>query len=97
MKTIQLALQPATSSKNYYVNFYKGDNRQSFTVFYGKDYNSESEAKADAIKEFLSANNRGPLYDTVTLTENNGMQIADSREPFHYKSAIIRVLAIKKA
>jgi len=94
-----LALQPATSRNNYYVNLYMGEaiykNRQSFTPFYGDEYNSEAEAKRAAIKEFLFTNGGLDFYDTVTLTEHNGMQIADSDEPYASKSAIIRVLASK--
>ena len=95
----QLALQPATSRKNYYVNLYMGEatyeNRQLFTPFYGRDYNSEADAKKAAMKEFLRTNGGLDFYNTVTLTEHNGMQIADKNEPYQSKSAIVRILASK--
>ena len=95
----QLALQPATSRKDYYVNLYMGEatysNRQLFTSFYGRDYTTEADAKKAAIKEFLRTNGGLDFYNTVTLTEHNGMQIADKNEPYHSKSAIVRVLASK--
>ena len=95
----QLALQPATSRKNYYVSLYKGeavyDNRQLFKAFYGRDYKSDAYAKKAAIKEFLRTNGGLDFYDTVTLTEHNGMQIADKNEPYRSKSAIVKVLASK--
>jgi hypothetical protein len=96
----QLALQPAKSRKNYYVNLYMGkatyENRRLFTPFYSEDYASEAEAKQAAIKEFLRTNGGLDFYSTVTLTEHNGMQIADKNEPYSSKSAIVRVLASKK-
>ena len=95
----QLALQPATGRKNYYVNVFMGEatynNRQLFTPFYGRDYKTEAEAKQDAIKEFLQTNGNLGFYNTVTLTEHNGMQIADKNEPYKSKSAVVRVLAKK--
>jgi len=95
----QLALQPATRRKNYYVNFYMGEaiynNRQLFIPFYGSDYNSEEDAKKAAIKEFLKTNGGSDFYNTVTLTEHNGMQIADKNEPYQSRSAIVRILASK--
>jgi hypothetical protein len=95
----QLALQPATSRKNYHVNLYMGDatyeNRQLFIPFYGRDYNSEADAKKAAMKEFLRAGGGLGFYNTVTLTEENGMQIADKNEPYRSKSAIVRLLASK--
>ncbi len=95
----QLALQPATSRKNYYVSLYMGEatynNRQLFTPFYGRDYKTEAEAKQAAIKEFLRTNGGLDFYNTVTLTEHNGMQLADKNEPYQSKSAIIKVLAKK--
>lgn len=95
----QLALQPATSRKNYYVNLYMGEatynNRQLFIPFYGRDYNSEADAKKAAMKEFLRTNGGFDFYNTVTLTEHNGMQIADENEPYQLKSAIVRILARK--
>jgi hypothetical protein len=98
--TTQLALQPATSRKNYYVNLYFGEptyaNRQLFTPFYGEDYASEAEAKQAAIKEFLRTNGGLDFYSTVTLTEHNGLQIADKNEPYLSKSAIVKILATKQ-
>jgi len=95
----QLALQQATSRKNYYVNLYMGEatyeNRRLFTPFYGIDYNCEADAKKAAMKEFLRTNGGLDFYNTVTLTEHNGMQIADKNEPYQSKSAIVRVLASK--
>ena len=95
----QLALQPATSRKNYYVSLYMGEathnNRQLFTPFYGRDYKTEAEAKQAAIKEFLRTNGGLDFYNMVTLTEHNGMQLADKNEPYQSKSAIVKVLAQK--
>ena len=95
----QLALQQATSRKDYYVNLYMGEatysNRQLFVSFFGRDYKSEADAKKAAIKEFLRTNGGLDFYNTVTLTEHNGIQIADKNEPYHSKSAIVRVLASK--
>jgi hypothetical protein len=95
----QLALQPATSRKNYYVSLYMGEatyeNRQLFNAFYGRDYKTEAEAKQAAIKDFLRTNGGLDFYNTVVLTEHNGMQIADKNEPYSSKSAIVRILASK--
>ena len=97
--TSQLALPAATMRKNYYVNLYLGDttykNRRLFIAFYGEDYASEGEAKRAATMEFLRTNDGLDFYDTVTLTEHNGMQIADKDEPYRSKSAIVRILATK--
>ena len=79
---------------------YLGDatykNRKLFIPFYGRDYVSEGEAKQAAMREFLRTNDGLDFYDTVTLTEHNGMQIADKDEPYASKSAIVRILATKK-
>ena len=95
----QLALQPATSRKNYYVSLYMGEptyeNRQLFNAFYGRDYKTEADAKQAAIKDFLRTNGGLDFYNIVVLTEHNGMQIANKNEPYSSKSAIVRILASK--
>lgn len=95
----KLALPPAANKKNYYVNLYFGEpiyqNRQLFIPFYGEEYASEADTKKAAIKEFLRSSGGIGLYNCVTLTEHNGMQIADKNEPYKSKSAIVRILASK--
>ncbi len=99
MKT-QLALQPATQRKTYYVSLYKNEptykNKQLFFAYYGEDYPTEHDAKMEAIKDFLSKQGACGFYNTVTLTEHNGIQLADANEPYMMKSAIVKILAVKR-
>ena len=90
---------PEGGRKNYYVSFYMGspsfENRQLFHAFYGKDFSTEKAAKVAAIKCFLKRSNGCGFFDTVTLTEHNGFQLADKNEPYITKSAIVKTLAHK--
>jgi hypothetical protein len=97
MKT-QLALPVKSEPKRYYVEYYNGlpiyANRGFFLSFYGRDFDSEYEAKKRAFESFR--NTRFDDFDTVALLECNGMQLADKSEPYYYKNAIVRTLCVKK-
>jgi hypothetical protein len=90
MNTSQLLLPASSLKPTYYVNFYCGEDLVLFNPYYPLSGN-----KVKAIKDFLLSCGNCDLYDSVTLTENIGMQIADKSEPFLSKNAIVRVLASK--